>query len=122
MTGPDISHAGGAPSSRADSERFRSAPRILCSFSRHAPDASNRLRPAFVAGIIGSGTRGREPHVRHEAAEFITLLPALLPPRRQFYILQAGPGWQATNAIRSIETTRVYHASRHQRLDPGRIR
>ena len=47
---------------------------------------------------------------------------ALLTTRRQFDILQAGPGWQATNAIRSIETTRVYHASRHERLDPGRIR
>ena len=30
---------------------------------------------------------------------------ALLTTRRQFDILQAGPSWQATKAIRSIETT-----------------
>src|SRR6476620_8700879 len=49
------------------------------------------------------------------------VVPIPLTTRRQFDILQAGPGWQATNAIRSIEKTRVYHGSRHERLDPGRI-
>ena len=47
---------------------------------------------------------------------------ALLTTRRQFDILQAGPSWQATKAIRSIETTRVCHASRHERPYPGRMR
>ena len=32
----------------------------------------------------------------------------------QFDILQSGPGWWQSNAIRSIETTRVHHASRRR--------
>ena len=31
-------------------------------------------RRPFLAAMIGGGTRGREPHVRHEAAGVITLL------------------------------------------------
>jgi len=31
---------------------------------------------------------------------------------RQFDILQSAPGWRGPNAIRSIETSRVHHASR----------
>ena len=38
------------------------------------------------------------------------------PPtiRRQFDILQFRPGWRGSNAIRSIETTRVHHAARRR--------
>src|SRR5437764_15478114 len=35
----------------------------------------------------------------------------LLTDPRQFDILQAGSGWRESNAIRSIETTRVHHAA-----------
>jgi hypothetical protein len=32
----------------------------------------------------------------------------------QFDILQRGPGWRGSNAIRSIETPRVHHAARRR--------
>src|SRR5262249_44226968 len=38
-----------------------------------------------------------------------------LTDSRQFDILQSGHGWRGSNAIRSIETARVHHAS----LRPG---
>src|SRR5438093_13758736 len=37
-----------------------------------------------------------------------------LTDRLQFDILQRGPGWRETNAIRSIETPRVHHATRRR--------
>jgi hypothetical protein len=38
----------------------------------------------------------------------------LLTGTRQFNILQSGPGWRGSNAIRSTETTRVHHAARRR--------
>jgi hypothetical protein len=37
-----------------------------------------------------------------------------LTDRLQFDILQRGPGWRETNAIRSIETAHIHHASRRR--------
>jgi hypothetical protein len=57
--------------SRGEKPRFRTiqvCPKDQLTFHRQAPDASNRLRPASLAGRIDGGTRGREPHVRHQAA------------------------------------------------------
>ena len=57
------SAAARAPnSSRLYSERFRSAPRTGCAFHRQGGGAANRLRQwRSLAGMVGGGTRGREP-------------------------------------------------------------
>jgi hypothetical protein len=38
----------------------------------------------------------------------------LLTDPPQFDILQSGPDWRGSNAVRSIETTRVHHAARRR--------
>src|SRR5947209_4829983 len=38
----------------------------------------------------------------------------LLTDPRQLDILQSGPGWRESNAIRPIETPRVYYAARRR--------
>src|SRR5712672_472270 len=74
MTGPDIGHAGGTPGSRADSERFRPAPRTLCrSTGRLLMRQTVCARRSF-AGMIGGGTWEGATMPSMRRREFVSLL------------------------------------------------
>src|SRR5262249_46818184 len=68
------------------------------------PGWSGRRAGVFTTTRGAIGFRARQP----SRARY------LLTDPRQLDILQSGPGWRESNAIRPIETPRVYYAVRRR--------
>src|SRR5258706_12279456 len=66
-----------------------------------------RWQTNFPAKRVSSNTTARTMNGQQVVKSFHYLLTD--PP--QFDILQSGPDWRGSNAVRSIETTRVHHAA-----------